>query len=311
MNYRRVVVLGSLGLIGSEVVKNLHSLGISVVAVARRAPQGILAQLGNVTWVCGSVDDTKFLDRIIQKRDDIFHFAETGFPGHPQEWEEGFKSLERLQRLCTLAKEHDCRLIYPSSGGTVYGRALKTPISEDHPLCPISPYGMFKKMAEDILLYFKRVNNLRLWILRISNCYGPSFCFEKKQGIIGVTASSILAGRQISLVAEGKQVRDFIHAKDVAELCGLIHLSEEEGEIINVGTGIGLSMLDVVRSVASELQISPSLQLLPARTFDVEENVLDPTRANRLLGWAAKKTFGEGVREICQDLLRCNMASEE
>jgi len=134
MKFRRAVVLGALGLLGAEVVKNLNSLGTSVVAVARRAPQGILAQLGNVSWVCGSADDTEFLGRIIQKRDDIFHFAETGFPGHSQEWEEGLKSLERLQKLCFLAKELDCRLIYPSSGGTVYGRALKTPISEDHPL---------------------------------------------------------------------------------------------------------------------------------------------------------------------------------
>lgn len=311
MKMRRAVVLGALGLLGSEVVKNLNSLGTTVVAVARRAPQGILAQLGNISWVCGSADDTEFLGRIIQKQDDIFHFAETSFPGHSQEWEEGLKSLERLQKLCFFSKELDCRLIYPSSGGTVYGRALKTPISEDHPLYPISPYGMFKKIAEDILLYFKRVNKLRFCILRISNCYGPSFRFEKKQGIIGVAASSILAGRQISLVAEGKQVRDFVHVKDVAELCGLIHLSGEEGVIINVGTGIGLSMLDVVRSVASELKIHPTLKLLPSRTFDVESNVLDSTRANRLFGWTAKKTFEEGVREICQELVRRNMTPGE
>jgi len=311
MKSRRAVVLGALGLIGSEVVKKFLSLGTSIVVVDKRPPQRPLANLKNISWFCGSIEDIDLLDRAIQHGDDIFHFAESSFPGHPQEWEEGLSALQRLERLCRFVQERDCRLIYPSSGGTVYGRSVKTPIPEDHPLNPVSPYGLFKKLSEEILQYFKRTCELRFCIMRISNCYGLSFRSDKKQGIVGVAAKSILAGQTIRLVAEGKQVRDFVHAKDVAEFCGLIHLSEEDGFIVNVGNGVGFSMLDVIRTVACELNISPVIELLPARPFDVESSVLDPTRAFSLLGWSAKISFKDGVREICDNLRKGDATTEK
>ena len=181
---------------------------------------------------------------------------------------------------------------------------MKIPIPEDTPLAPVSHYGLLKKMSEEVLLYYKRVSGLRFFIMRISNCYGISFRSDKKQGIVGVVASSLLSGQPIRLVGEGKQVRDFVHARDVAELCALIHSSEMDGHVVNVGSGIGLSMIDVIEVVASELKIRPDIEILPARPFDVENNVLDPTRASSLFGWTAKISFKDGVREVCEKLLK-------
>lgn len=309
MRGRRAVILGASGLIGSEVAKKLQLLGEDVVAVDGRRTQNFLSE--HIPWFYGSIDDPNLLNEAIQPGDDIFHFAESSFPGHPQEWKEGLNALERLEKLCRFAQERDCRIIYPSSGGTVYGRTSIIPIPEDHPLAPVSHYGLLKKMSEQVLLYHKRTRSLRCFILRISNCYGPSFRSEKKQGIVGVAASAILSGKPVRLVGEGKQVRDFVHARDVAEFCASVHLSDLDGQTINVGSGTGLSMTDVVKTVAAELNKKPVIILLPSRSFDVENNVLDPTKALRLLGWTANTTFEEGVREICAELMKRRTIEKE
>lgn len=299
---RRAIIVGALGLMGIETVKKIQANGTSVVAIDKRSPQEHLLKLPSITWVNGSADDIELIADILHTGDDIFHFAESSFPGHPEEYAVGVRAFERLNKLCSLSVRNGCRLIYPSSGGTVYGRTLQTPITEEHPLAPISLYGFFKKISEEILSYYNRTSGLRIAILRVANCYGPPFDPQKTQGIINVAVKSLRLNKKISLVAGGKQVRDFVHARDIAELCLAIHRSDAEHTIVNAGSGRGVSMLDAVRLIASKLDVSPNIELLPARPFDVMSNILDSTEAFRLFGWTAKISLEEGVEEICRTL---------
>lgn len=300
----RAVVLGASGLMGTEVVSKLDSLGVDVVAVARRLPEDRITIQKKVTWQIGSIADDGLLESIIQTGDNIFHFADSSFPGSPEETPEGLAALKSLKKICCLATERNCRLIYPSSGGTVYGQALNTPITEDHPLEPISSYGLFKKISEDTILYFERVGKLRFVILRISNCYGTSFNVNRQQGIVGVAAKNILSGEPVRLMGEGKQIRDFIHARDVANLCAYIHFFAKESIVLNVGSGVGRTMFEVAETVAAQLKRHPRFDLLPARLYDVKINILSPAKAQAFFGWTARIPFEDGVREICDHMLK-------
>lgn len=299
---KRAVIIGALGLIGTEALKKFHANGVDIIAIDERTPQKQILQLPGITWLNGSVDDSELINSIVQSGDDIFHFAETSSPGHPGEYEEGMKALSRLNKLCAMCVLKNCRLIYPSSGGTVYGRAMRTPITEEHPLEPKSLYGLFKKNSEDTLSYYNRIYGLQTIIMRIANCYGDHFNSQKKQGIINVAASSLIHGERISLVAEGKQVRDFIHTIDVANLCLTILMSDVEYTIVNVGSGKGISMLETVKLIASYLNVSPNIDLLSSRPFDVMDNILDSTKASKLFGWTAQISLEEGIEKICKTI---------
>jgi|LSQX01.1.fsa_nt_gb UDP-glucose 4-epimerase len=299
MEYKKVVVLGALGLIGSEVLKKISVLPFEFLAIDKVACPNSFSDFRENHWLQGSIEDEAFLKETIPQGSDVFHFAESGYPGCPDEWSEGLRSIERLHKLCLYCAKNNCRLIYPSSGGTVYGEALEIPIKEEHPRLPISSYGFFKKIAEEIILFYSRTKGLHYIIIRIANCYGSSFQPGKNQGIIGVTANHILSGQNLRLFAGGKQIRDFVHVEDVASLCSSISLSDESNVIINAGNGFSVTILEVVETVALELNASPKIDFLPARSFDVMRNVLDPTKAFNLFSWKGKISLKEGIKKTC------------
>ena len=295
---KRAIILGSGGLIGKTVLDYFRTTGIPVVAVdlfAQKAEAG-------VEWVQGSINDETLMEQLIQPGDDVFHFAHGSFPGSPNEWEDNLSALEVLNKLCLLAADRGSRIIFPSSGGTVYGEANEPFISENHPMSPISVYGLVKKMAEDLIAFHGRTHSLPYVVIRIANCYGSGFRKGKPHGIIGVAAGAILHQTSLGLVGEGKQVRDFIHAKDVASLCASIYRSDCTAAIVNAGSGKGYSMLEVVRLVEEYLGQSAKLTLLPARDFDVQRNVLNSGLARQLFRWDVKIPIEEGIAETCERL---------
>ena len=255
-----------------------------------------------VCWVQGSVNDSSFLRQVIDTGDNVFHFANSGFPGSPLEWQDGLRSLDGLNELCCICAETNSRLMFPSSGGTVYGEAMEIPIKENHLIEPISTYGLVKKMSEEVIAYHGRTKGLRYVVLRISNCYGAAYRKDKPHGIIGVAIQSVLAQQPLYLVGKGTQVRDFIHSRDVAALCFAVFQSGVDAAIVNAGSGRGVSMCEVVHMVASALKHPLTVELLPARSFDVHSNVLDSTQAQKLFGWEAQVSLEEGVKEICSNV---------
>lgn len=295
MRELRAVLLGSSGLIGSQVLNLFRETGLPVLAVDRRPKSGEARD----DQLAGSIDDHGFLRGVIGPGGDVFHFANSAFPGSPDEWGDGFRSLRTLKELCLLCARQNGRLIFPSSGGTVYGEALNVPVGEKHPLDPISTYGLFKKMSEELIQYFGRTIGLRYVILRISNCYGPSFHPGRPQGIIGVALQSVIAGRPVRLFGAGLQIRDFVHAMDIAVLCRKIHLSNEGDTVINAGTGRGTAIRDAVEMVASSLKRPVTIEYAPERPFDVKTNILDASKASGLFGWDPAITIEDGVKEIC------------
>jgi len=295
---KRAIILGAGGLIGKTVAARFRAAEVPVVAV----DLFVQKEEPGIQWVQGSVSDEKLLTQLLQEGDDIFHFAHGGFPGNPTEWEDGLKALDGLKKLCHFAAERHCRIIFPSSGGTVYGEAMVPVISEQHPLNPVSVYGLLKKMSEELIVFYGRLHELNYVVIRIANCYGSGFRKGKPQGIIGVAAQSILEQNPLNLVGSGQQIRDFIHAKDVAGLCARIFASNCGSVIVNVGSGKGHSMLDIVRLVEKQLEKPAIIEWLPARAFDVQQNVLDSTLAEKMFNWSPTITIEEGIAETCEQL---------
>jgi UDP-glucose 4-epimerase len=202
------------------------------------------------------------------------------------------------------------KLVFVSSGGTIYGKAQYLPIDEVHPTNPISPYGITKLSTEKYAMMFHELESLPVICVRPGNAYGEGQKPFVGQGFVATAIVSILQGRELVLFGESGTVRDYVHVADVAGgiLATLDHGTP--GMCYNVGSGIGMSnreVLDMISPLARAVGRDILLKIMPARRFDVPANVLDCSKLNLESGWKPIIPFNEGIerawcwyRQVCQ-----------
>jgi UDP-glucose 4-epimerase len=191
------------------------------------------------------------------------------------------------------------RVVYVSSGGTVYGQAVETPIREGHPTNPVSPYGITKLAIEKYGLMFHLANRLPIIIVRPSNAYGEGQAPFRGQGFVPTAIASCLRGDRVRIFGSEGTVRDYVYADDVAS--GIVAALEHGsiGEIYNLGSGNGttnLRILEMLRPMLSDVGVDVAPEHLPARSFDVAVNVLSAEKLVDASGWRPRIDLESGLR---------------
>lgn len=294
----RALVLGGSGFIGSHIVDALLAEGARV-RVFDRAPERYRAALAGVEFVPGDWGDTAVLAEALADVDVVYHLISTTVPGtsnlDPVSDIQG--NLINTIRLLELMRASGLRrLIYLSSGGTVYGIPEHDPVTEDHPLHPISSYGIVKVAIENYLHMEQRLYGLQPVILRASNPYGPRQGHGGVQGVIGTYLWKIAQGDPIQLWGDGSIVRDFIHVRDLARLCVAITRTGTTGSH-NAGSGVGHSIAEIIAGICSVVgrEIEPVRK--SGRGFDVPRVVLDINKVRQATGWKPEISLDVGLRE--------------
>jgi UDP-glucose 4-epimerase len=192
------------------------------------------------------------------------------------------------------------RLVFVSSGGTVYGIARKTPISETHPTDPICSHGIQKLSIEKYLHLFRSIKSLDSVILRVSNMYGESQDCNKPLGAVAHFAAKAINGTPIEVWGDGTTTRDYVHVDDVVR--ALIMAAGYEGveRLFNIGTGRGTSLAQLVDLLRERMPMPVAVEYGAARCFDVPENVLDVDRARSELLWTPEVTLERGLDRVVQ-----------
>ncbi|WP_458097745.1 NAD-dependent epimerase/dehydratase family protein [Roseomonas sp. WA12] len=201
----------------------------------------------------------------------------------------------RLLELCRAAGVG--RVVFISSGGTVYGVPQRLPIAEDHPTDPISAYGIHKLLVEKHLGLQAHRHGFRSVVLRAANPYGPFQSPHRGQGVIAALIARRLTGRPVEIWGDGQIVRDFLHVDDLVE--AMLHAALYDGphRVLNVGSGIGRSIRDVVSAIDGVLGVEGAEILYRhGRPVDVPANVLDVSLIARELGWTARTDWLQGLR---------------
>jgi UDP-glucose 4-epimerase len=198
-------------------------------------------------------------------------------------------------RLLDATVDAGCRWIFVSSGGTVYGQTDAELIAEDHPTRPISSYGVVKLALEGYFGIYRALHGTDYVVARLANPYGPYQSAAKGQGLVAALLDRMSRGDPVQVWGDGGNVRDYIYIDDATE--ALIGAAERglSGEIYNVGSGKGTSVVQLIDAVAAELGRQPLLIRHPARGMDVRRNVLDITKLGTATGWGPLRTLGEGV----------------
>jgi UDP-glucose 4-epimerase len=195
------------------------------------------------------------------------------------------------------------RVVYVSSGGTVYGRAARLPVAEDDLTDPLCAYGVSKLAVEKYVALFHHLYGLEYCILRPGNAYGPGQDPARGQSAPTVFAHRVLAGEPVVIWGDGRAVRDYLHVDDMVEAVArvLAYQPLPAGpRVFNVGTGRGTSLAELVALCGKVLGKTPRVEYTPGRALDVPANVLDPRRLSQITGWTPRVSLPEGIESLAR-----------
>ncbi|MDO5622710.1 MAG: NAD-dependent epimerase/dehydratase family protein [Paracoccus sp. (in: a-proteobacteria)] len=265
-----------------------------------------------VTHWQGSFTNSDLLHESLSGVDCILHLASTHFPQeanvHPDA--DATSGVLGVIAMARMAQDRGVgRIVFASSGGTVYGVPETVPIPETHPTRPITAYGISKLSAEHYLRFFD-LGQVSTLSLRIANPYGPGQNIRKAQGALTTFCHHAAKGLPIEIWGDGLVERDFVHVEDVARALAMAARADVHGTEINIGSGHGLSLnrlLDLIRANGFE----PDVTYRPARSFDVPRSVLSIKRARALLGWTPEIEVKAGIASMLRAFSETTAARQD
>lgn len=294
-------VLGGSGFLGQALCSRLVSSGHAVRSVSRSGrPNGASGSWhSDVEWVAAPVGSDAAL-RALEGAEVVYHLASSTLPSTSNldmSFDLESNTVATL-RMLDAAKASIGRLVFVSSGGTVYGIPRQNPIPEDHPTNPICSYGIHKLAIEKYLYLFQKMYGLKSVVLRVSNIYGEEQDVAKPLGAIAHFTSHALLGEPIEIWGDGTTIRDYVHVNDVVEALLAAAAYSGDERVFNIGSGIGTSLNELVDLIRQHSPSPVRVQYKPRRPFDVAENVLDVTLASRELHWRPAVSVQAGLQRM-------------
>lgn len=314
MGGRLALVTGGGGFIGQSLVRRLAGTGWAV-----RNLDFVPTRLAHpeVTHWAGSFLQADLLREAMVGVDTVFHLAATNFAreANARPLSDCQENVAGTLALADAAVDAGVRrIVFSSSGGTVYGPAQTVPITEDHPTCPITAYGISKLACEHYLRFYDGRGDKReltTVTLRLANPYGPNQNIGKAQGALTTFCHHAATGQPIVIWGDGTVERDFIHVEDVARALAAAADASARGTEINIGSGRGTSLNQILSGIRKVLGRPLDVEYQPGRGFDVPRSILCTRRAARLLDWHPEIDLESGIRELLEHFAPVQSISDQ
>lgn len=187
------------------------------------------------------------------------------------------------------------KFIFASTGGAIYGEQDYFPADENHPVRPLSPYGITKLATEKYLFYYEQVFNLPYVVLRYANVYGPRQNPHGEAGVVAIFAKKMLEGGQPHINGDGKQTRDYVFIHDVVK-ANLMALEYKNSDIFNIGAGIETDVNQLFQHLKNLTKSNCDELHGPAKKGEQLRSVLDTNKIRKTLGWQPNYNIEEGLR---------------
>jgi UDP-glucose 4-epimerase len=302
---RLAVIFGGSGFTGSHLVQDLLNRGVPTRVFSRKPWRSEVATEEEVEVVLGDIGSRADVQRGLAGVTDIVYLVQSTVPASSMDDLRydvtsnviPFISFLEQVRQSRTAK----RLVYVSSGGTVYGNPREAvPFTEGHPTFPVSSYGLTKLMSEHYVRLILARSGVTSYILRPSNAYGERQDLTRHQGAVGIFLKALHDGLPITLYGGGTAVRDFVYIGDVVRaVSGCLDDRREHFVPVtyNVGSSTGLSLSALVTTIEELAGQRLTIHHEPARAFDCTYNVLDTSAIRRDLGWSARTPLRTGLEQ--------------
>jgi len=293
------LVIGGAGYIGAHLLPLLIEAGRAVTVLGRSNVPKYQLPHGTI-YISGDFSSHELICRLLDNHQEVIHLAYATVPNtsFKDPLADLLQNLPPTVQLFSEAANRNVKLVLVSSGGTVYGDALELPISEKHTTKPISPYGVTKLTLENYANLYAATHGLKFVCVRPANAYGVGQRPFVGQGFVSTAIASALCGMPIKIFGQSGTMRDYIYVSDLASgICSAL-LQGRLSETYNLGSGVGLSNVDVIDAFKSFLiknNLPIKIENLPERSFDVMVNILDSSKLQIETGWEPHIKFSEGI----------------
>ena len=293
------LVIGGAGFIGTHLVSELLATGRTVTILDRRT-DAIQELPRGADYIAGDFGQCELIRELLRNHEEVIHLAYTSVPKTSFEnpFSDLLENLPPTVQLFAETADSGRKLLFVSSGGTVYGEAGTLPIREDHPTRPISPYGLTKLTLEGYAHLYAVTHGLKFVCVRPANAFGPGQKPFTGQGFIASAMTSMMRGLPVTVFGQRGTVRDYVYVGDLA--AGIVSALEKgrPSEIYNLGSGVGRTNMDVIEAITPLLEglaYKIRIEHLPERTFDVRANILDSGKLHKDTGWSPTTPFDKGL----------------
>lgn len=302
---RVCVITGGAGFIGSHLAHALVERGARVRVIDNLSGGKRENVARGVEFVEASILEAGALKRVMAGAEHVFHQAAmVSVPESVAKPEECVAvNIGGTERVLAAAREAGARRVNFAASAAAYGNTPSLPSKETDLPDSWSPYAASKVAGELLLRTYSRCYGLSTVSLRYFNVFGPRQDPKSPYAaVISAFAAALTEGRRPRVMGDGLQTRDFCYIDNVVHANLLAATAERglEGEVINVGTGARITLLDVLRHMGEVLKVELPPEFGPPRAGDVRHSSADIRRARELLGYEPLVEFGEGIRRTLE-----------
>ena len=294
----RCVVFGGGGFIGTNLCRSLAGKVDTLRAFGRR--QSFPEALKGIEWIPGDFMDSSAIAAAVAGCDVVFHLVTSTTPASSNvdkivDLQSNVVSTLHLLDACR--EERVRRVIFVSSGGTIYGVPERIPTPEWAPLNPITAYGISKLAIEKYLALYEHLYGIEYRVLRVANPFGPFQTALRNQGVIAAFLGRALGGKPIEMWGDGSITRDYIYIDDVVEALESASLHNGPSRIFNIGSGEGRNLHEILAAIEQVLGQPMDIRRFEGRKVDVPTSILDVGLAAAELTWQPRTDFLDGLKK--------------
>jgi len=300
----KILLLGAAGFIGTNLTIELAKKTEDEITLVDRSKAFfkpiVSMDLKNVHILEADLTVDMDFDSILKDQEVVYHLVSTTVPTTSNQ----HISQELVSNVIFSANLFEAcircgvkKVVFVSSGGTVYGKEVDCPLKEKTATNPISSYGVQKITIEKLLYLYRYMYGLDYRIIRLANPYGP---YQRPNGVLGAVTTftyKALKGDEITVYGDGSVVRDFIYIDDAIRAIMKIVNGENKHRTFNLGCGYGRSIKQVLETIEKALGIKLNVSYLEGRKVDVPVNYLDISRYEKYYGALNPISLEDGIRK--------------
>jgi len=298
------LVLGGAGFIGSNLVDALVSKGhkVRVFDLPNVSTENLEHIADRIEVMHGDFKNDKDICRALNDMDVIVHLVYTTLPSASNDnpvYDIDTNLVASINLLQQAVRKGIKKIIFASSGGTVYGIPKRLPISETHQTNPICSYGISKLAIEKYMALFNYLHGLKYTILRIANPYGERQRIDNVQGSIAVFLGKALSDQIITIWGDGSIARDFVYIGDVVSSFVRVIENDVNSPVYNIAFGQAYTLKDILSITGQVTGRTLKVKFTSSRKLDVPVNCLDISLAKKELDWKPQVSLEEGISRFC------------
>lgn len=313
----RVLVTGGLGFVGGVVSRRLLELGHDVLIVDAGIDSVAEDKFDPVNMIRGRIKDAGEILEMF-KPEVVMHFAASAMveEGERMPIEYAENNVHEWSQFLKACLKHGTKKIVHSGTCAAYGEPKRVPIDEAHPIAPVCWYGWTKFLAEQLMVQLSKAHGIEYVGFRYFNVAGTGYGIverrRREEHLIPKALDAVEKDTELTVngldyqTKDGSCVRDYVHVLDLAEAhvmaaAGLVgDLSAVKNQIVNLGTGKGSSVMDVINTVEEVTRQKVRWKAGPRRPGDSPMLIADYAKAKELFGWEPKKTLTEMIKDAWQ-----------